>query len=132
VPTCTLPLLYPGNLQQAQSTCIALLFKFIFLAPVVSNCVTILCFSCRSRSSLRLDDFENSCAAYEKAVELGADHLTHLNYAITLYRNDEIERAKNHFDMFQGLYEQVLAEGQDVDPDIGVQAEMLKSAMDQA
>ena len=32
----------------------------------------------------RLDDFENSCAAYDKALELSDDYLTHLNYAVTL------------------------------------------------
>lgn len=37
----------------------------------------------------RLEDFENSCAAYEKALELSEDYLTCLNYAITLYSNDE-------------------------------------------
>ena len=29
----------------------------------------------------RLDDFDNACAAYAKAIELEADHLFHLNYA---------------------------------------------------
>ena len=33
----------------------------------------------------RLDDFENACSAYEKAIDMEADHLFELNYAITLY-----------------------------------------------
>jgi hypothetical protein len=41
----------------------------------------------------RLEDFENSCAAYEKALELSDDYLTYLNYAITLYTNDEPVRS---------------------------------------
>ena len=60
----------------------------------------------------RLEDFENSCAAYEKAVELGPDYLTHLNYAITLYRNDEMERSKQQFEVFESLFEGVQAEGE--------------------
>lgn len=41
----------------------------------------------------RLDDFENSCAAYDKALELSDDYLTYLNYSITLYTNDEQVRS---------------------------------------
>jgi hypothetical protein len=46
-------------------------------------------FSLHAASYQRLEDFENSCAAYEKALELSDDYLTYLNYAITLYTNDE-------------------------------------------
>jgi tetratricopeptide (TPR) repeat protein len=52
----------------------------------------------------RLDDFENACAAYDKAIELGEDHITHLNYAITLYINDEPERSKEHFHLFEKVF----------------------------
>lgn len=39
----------------------------------------------------RLDDFDNACSAYEKAIELDKDdHLFHLNFAITLFNNDEV------------------------------------------
>lgn len=83
----------------------------------------------------RLDDFENACSAYEKAIEMercaskgGAlricwvlakpwcvcvcscvcvccsDHLFHLNYSITLFNNDELERAHAHFMEFETLF----------------------------
>ena len=52
----------------------------------------------------RLDDFENSCAAYEKSLELTEDSLTLLNYAITLYSNDELEKAKKIFQKFEKLF----------------------------
>eukprot|EP01041_Mallomonas_annulata_P011290 gene11290-23624_t len=77
----------------------------------------------------RLDDFENSCAAYDKAVELGQDYLTHLNYAITLQRNDEIERARVQFEKFESLFEAIASEGGDVDPDIVQQADLMRKAL---
>jgi len=51
----------------------------------------------------RLDDFENACAAYDKAVEIETDYLTHLNYAITLYANDEVEKAREQYARFEAL-----------------------------
>ena len=33
----------------------------------------------------RLDDFDNSVAAYQKALEMDQDYLTELNFAITLF-----------------------------------------------
>ena len=36
----------------------------------------------RRPSPSRLDDFENACSAYEKAIEMESDHLFHLNYFI--------------------------------------------------
>ena len=42
----------------------------------------------------RLDDFENACSAYEKAIDMEADHLFELNYAITLYNNNELARVR--------------------------------------
>ena len=62
-------------------------------------------------------------------MELGADYLTHLNYAITLQRNDEIERARQQFEIFEGLFEAVLAESGEIDPDIVTQSELMKRAL---
>merc|ERR1712139_274504 len=53
----------------------------------------------------RLDDFDNACSAYEKALEMEADHMVELNYAITLYLHDEIERAAEHFAEFERLFQ---------------------------
>ena len=49
----------------------------------------------------RLDDFDNACQAYEKAIEMEEDHLFHLNYAITLMNNSETSRAQQHFAKFE-------------------------------
>ena len=42
-----------------------------------------------------IDDFDNSCSAYEKSIELDPQlALARLNYALTLFNNDEIERSR--------------------------------------
>lgn len=51
----------------------------------------------------RLDEFENACAAYEKSLQLSDDLLTRLNYAVTLYQNDEPERAQEQLQRFDAL-----------------------------
>jgi Bardet-Biedl syndrome 4 protein len=76
----------------------------------------------------RLDDFENSCAAYGKAIELGEDYIIHLNYAITLFKNDEPERAKEHFAKYESLFA-ALDEASDVDEDVTAQANLMRAAL---
>jgi Bardet-Biedl syndrome 4 protein len=75
-----------------------------------------------------LDDFENSCAAYNKALELGEDYLICLNYCITLYRNDEIEKARELFLRFTNLFAKINDKAS-VDPDVLKQAEALRTVM---
>lgn len=80
----------------------------------------------------RLEDFENSCAAYDKSIELNSDdYLTYLNYTITLYLNDEMELAKLQFEKFEGLFnaavELAIANQSEIDPDIYKQADLLRS-----
>ena len=53
----------------------------------------------------RLEDLENACSAYEKAIEMESDHLFHLNFAITLYNHDERERAKAQYLEFDRLFQ---------------------------
>ncbi len=77
----------------------------------------------------RLEDFENSCAAYDKAVELAEDYLTHLNYAITLYSNDEIERARKQYAKFEALFKRQSEENVEIDPDVKIQAELVQKAL---
>ncbi|CAD7958041.1 unnamed protein product [Amoebophrya sp. A120] len=46
----------------------------------------------------RLDDFTNSCAAYEKAIEMeGNDCVFQLNFAITLFNHGDLVEAKKQF-----------------------------------
>uniref|UniRef100_A0A7S0ST62 UDP-N-acetylglucosamine--peptide N-acetylglucosaminyltransferase SPINDLY n=1 Tax=Chromulina nebulosa TaxID=96789 RepID=A0A7S0ST62_9STRA len=79
----------------------------------------------------KLEDFENSCAAYEKSIELSSeDYLTFLNYSITLYLNDELEKSKENFARFEVLFNlQSDSGGVDIDSDILKQADLLKDAL---
>ncbi|ETV65422.1 hypothetical protein H257_17847 [Aphanomyces astaci] len=77
----------------------------------------------------RLDDFENACSAYEKAIEMDADHLFHLNYAVTLLNNDEIERAKVQFDKFDAIFNTLDEATQSSDPEVMAQRQALLEAL---
>jgi Bardet-Biedl syndrome 4 protein len=77
----------------------------------------------------RLDDFENACSAYDKAIDLGKDYLTHLNYAITLYLNDEIEKSNAQYEAYSILFSE-LKNYSDIDQDIVYQASLLKTLLD--
>ncbi len=70
--------------------------------------------ACLRDTSTWYYDFENSCAAYDKAVELAEDYLIHLNYAITLYTNDEIERARKQYSKFETLFKRQSEENKTV------------------
>ena len=77
----------------------------------------------------RLDDFENACSAYEKAINMEPDQLFHLNYAITLYNNDELERAREQFDHFERRFDALDDEAKRANPDVVEQREALSSAL---
>lgn len=76
----------------------------------------------------KLEDFDNACSAYEKAIELGEDYLIHLNYAVTLALNDETERATGHYEKFKTLFD-ALEDTSEVDEDVGTQASLLRMAL---
>ena len=76
----------------------------ITILQVFASLLTSVFFHVLPRQLLRLEDFENSCAAYDKSCELSEDYLTYLNYAITLYTNDEIERARKQFAKFEVFF----------------------------
>jgi len=66
----------------------------------------------------RLDDFENACSAYEKAIRMESDHLFELNYAITLFNQQEMDSAKQHFKEFKALWNELDEEVKSADPDV--------------
>ncbi|OQR89056.1 sporangia induced Bardet-Biedl syndrome 4 protein, partial [Thraustotheca clavata] len=77
----------------------------------------------------RLDDFENACSAYDKAIEMETDHMFHLNYALTLFNNDELERAKVQFDKFETIFESLDEATRTSDPDVMEQRQALLDAL---
>lgn len=53
----------------------------------------------------RLDDFTNSVAAYEKAIDIEyRDSLHHLNFAITLFNHGDLQEAKRQFELFEECF----------------------------
>jgi Bardet-Biedl syndrome 4 protein len=52
----------------------------------------------------RIDDFENACNAYEKAIALESDHFFELNYAITLFNHGDVAAARTHYQAFEHLW----------------------------
>ena len=77
----------------------------------------------------RLDDFDNACQAYEKAIEMEEDHLFRLNYAITLINNDDAPRAAQHFAEFELLFEKLDDEAKTADPEVNEQRMGLHAAL---
>eukprot|EP00968_Pinguiococcus_pyrenoidosus_P029233 scaffold8431_cov248-Pinguiococcus_pyrenoidosus.AAC.6 len=53
----------------------------------------------------RMDDFDNACAAYEKALRVEGTYTIHLNYAILLFNNDEVEAAEEHYSKYRECLE---------------------------
>lgn len=62
-------------------------------------------------------------------MELAEDYLTHLNYSVTLYANDEIERARKQYAKFEALYKKQLDENAEIDADVKIQADLMKKAL---
>eukprot|EP00898_Chlorokybus_atmophyticus_P002464 jgi/Chlat1/3218/Chrsp22S03499 len=55
----------------------------------------------------RMEDFENACAAYEKALDLESDPLFLLNYSITLALRGDLTAASSRFAEFERLFGQL-------------------------
>ena len=77
----------------------------------------------------RLDDFENACAAYEKAIDMEEDHLFELNYSITLFNNDEVDKARDHFAEFDKLWGRLDEDTKNSDPEVIEQQQALRAAL---
>lgn len=113
------------NIAAVRSMRIHQCAQFLFCcARPIQHTIIISC-----TYTYRLEDFENSCAAYDKAAELSEDYLTFLNYAITLFTNDEIERARKQFAKFEVMFKKQREEGSDIDPEILAQAELMRAAL---
>ena len=66
----------------------------------------------------RLDDIDNAIAAYEKAVAMEADHLFHLNFAITAWQGGKREKAREQWGMFMKLWDEMGEEMRGADNDV--------------
>eukprot|EP01112_Ceratiomyxa_fruticulosa_P004571 TRINITY_DN1510_c0_g1_i3.p1 TRINITY_DN1510_c0_g1~~TRINITY_DN1510_c0_g1_i3.p1 ORF type:complete len:446 (-),score=106.20 TRINITY_DN1510_c0_g1_i3:95-1432(-) len=77
----------------------------------------------------KLDDQENACAAYEKALSVESDPLIHLNYAIMLFNRGEIVKARNHFTEFEHLFQSLEEEARNADQDVLEQRALLQQQL---
>ena len=94
----------------------------------------------------RLEDFNNACGAYEKALSMQNDHLFRLNYAVTLHsaavssspEDDRpphgvlLTRSKEQFAAFQKLWDVLDEEAKRSDPDVARQRKLLMAALREA
>eukprot|EP00735_Rhodelphis_limneticus_P006966 TRINITY_DN19443_c0_g1::TRINITY_DN19443_c0_g1_i1::g.17063::m.17063 TRINITY_DN19443_c0_g1::TRINITY_DN19443_c0_g1_i1::g.17063 ORF type:complete len:409 (+),score=37.38,sp/Q96RK4/BBS4_HUMAN/53.54/6e-136,TPR_11/PF13414.1/3,TPR_11/PF13414.1/1.1e-12,TPR_11/PF13414.1/1.3e-09,TPR_11/PF13414.1/2.2e-08,TPR_11/PF13414.1/8e-12,TPR_11/PF13414.1/0.00013,TPR_11/PF13414.1/0.05,TPR_2/PF07719.12/1.2e+03,TPR_2/PF07719.12/0.28,TPR_2/PF07719.12/0.00044,TPR_2/PF07719.12/1e-05,TPR_2/PF07719.12/5.6e-05,TPR_2/PF07719.12 len=77
----------------------------------------------------RLDDFENACSSYEKAICMESDHIFSLNYAITLFNNGDLEKARHVAEEFERQYQELDEETKSADPDVVEQRQGLLTAL---
>jgi len=79
----------------------------------------------------KLDDFDNACTAYRKALEMDEDdYTTRLNYAVTLYRNGELDDARRELDKAEELIREAETQQDDIDPDVPAMATALREVLD--
>ena len=77
----------------------------------------------------RLEDFDNACSAYERAIDMEEDHMFELNYAITLANHGESERAAEHFAAFERLFARLDDEAKAADPEVLQMRQLLSRAL---
>lgn len=77
----------------------------------------------------RLEDFENACSAYEKALSMEQDHMFELNYAVTLFKQGEVDRAKEHFLEFHRLWTDLDDETRNGEPEAAETMAELKKVL---
>jgi Bardet-Biedl syndrome 4 protein len=77
-----------------------------------------------------LEDFDNACSAFEKAIEMDQDHLFHLNYSIVLWNHDDKPRSRDHFLEFERVFMELDDHERTSDADVlrqqGVMRKLLK------
>ncbi|KAJ4456870.1 putative Bardet-Biedl syndrome 4 protein [Paratrimastix pyriformis] len=76
----------------------------------------------------KLDDFENSCDAYRRAIEMESDFLFHLNFAITLFNNNAPE-ARLQCQEARRLFDELDEESRSADPDVQQHFSVLEAAL---
>ena len=66
----------------------------------------------------RLDDIDNAIAAYEKATAMESDHLFHLNFAITCWLQDRRDKARQQWQLFLAMWNEMGEEMRGADNDV--------------
>lgn len=77
----------------------------------------------------KLNDFDNSCSAFSKALEMDSNDCTiYLNYAIVLYNNGFAQKAKDQFLLSEKIFETL--DDEDKEPEMLDQRSILMDALD--
>jgi Bardet-Biedl syndrome 4 protein len=79
----------------------------------------------------RLDDIDNACSAYEKAISMEIDHVFELNYAITLYNSGAYDESKLHLKEFEKLWGELDEESKKQEAEAQDMAKQLSKALQQ-
>ena len=77
----------------------------------------------------KLDDFDNACNAYERAIEMDSDYLFHLNYAITLYKHQKFRESMEQFRRASRLFDELDEESKSNDMDAMKRLAQLEKAL---
>jgi Bardet-Biedl syndrome 4 protein len=76
----------------------------------------------------KLGDFDNSCSAFKKALELDSNDCTvYLNYSIVMYNNGHIDKAKEIFKQAEKIFETL--DDEDKEPEMLDQRSVLIDAL---
>lgn len=78
----------------------------------------------------RLEDIDNACSAYDKALTIEKDHLFFLNYSATLFNAGLVDRARLQFDEFESLYREVDDETRAGDQEVIELRQLIAQALD--
>lgn len=83
----------------------------------------------------RLDDYDNACAAHEKAIQMAGapgEPVFHLNYAVLLCQHKALDQAKQHLAQFKALFRDLDEDARNADPDVLEQSHILGQLLDHA
>lgn len=77
----------------------------------------------------KLGDFDNSCSAFKKAIELDSHDCTvYLNYAIVLFNNGQASKSREIFEEAEKVFETL--DDDDKEPEMLDQRAILMDALD--
>jgi Bardet-Biedl syndrome 4 protein len=76
----------------------------------------------------KLEQLDDACKVYEMAIQISDDYLCHLNFALTLYNQDESERAREQYVRYEASVAR-LADPSELDQETKAVADQLKEAL---
>lgn len=78
----------------------------------------------------RLEDIDNACSAYDKAISIENDHVFHLNFSATLFNAGLADRAREQYDIFETIFSALDEESRTGDQEVIELRLLLAQALD--